>query len=96
LIVWTISGLVALLGALCYAEIGTVIPRNGGEVVYMREGIGSVHQRTGDVLAFLYVWTTTFIVKPSLISILARTFSQYILSAIMGSLSFACKIIESK
>lgn len=30
---------VSVLGALCYAEIGTVIPRNGAEIVYMKEGI---------------------------------------------------------
>ena len=30
---------VTSLGALCYAEIGTLIPRNGAEVVYMKEGI---------------------------------------------------------
>lgn len=32
------------LGALCFAEIGTVIPRSGGEVVYMKEGkVGESH-----------------------------------------------------
>lgn len=40
-----------LLGALCYAEIGTVIPRNGAEVAYMKEGI---------VLEQLRIWARTF------------------------------------
>ncbi len=34
-----IDSLVSFVGALCYAEIGTVIPRNGAEVVYLKEGI---------------------------------------------------------
>ena len=38
LIIWVACGLVCLLGALCYAEIGTVIPRNGAEIAYMKEG----------------------------------------------------------
>jgi len=31
--------LISSLGALCYAEIGTIIPRNGAEIAYMKEGI---------------------------------------------------------
>ncbi|CAF2748686.1 unnamed protein product [Rotaria sp. Silwood2] len=39
LIIWVACGLVSLLGALCFAEIGAVIPRNGAEVAYLKEGI---------------------------------------------------------
>ncbi|CAF3120388.1 unnamed protein product [Rotaria sp. Silwood2] len=80
LIIWIASGLVSLLGALCYAEIGTVIPRNGAEIAYMKEGIGSVHERIGEILAYLFNWTSALILKPSSVAILALTFSQYFLS----------------
>ena len=96
------DNLISSTGALCYAEIGTIIPRNGAEVVYMKEGmltenemvapttdfkigIGSVHARTGDILAYLYVWTSTFIIKPATVTVLSLIFSQYFLSGIMGS-----------
>jgi amino acid transporter len=36
---FSINNMISSAGALCYAEIGTVIPRNGGEVAYMKEGI---------------------------------------------------------
>jgi len=49
----------------------------------MKEGIGSVHERTGDLLAYLYMWTTTFIVKPGSVTILSLIFSQYFLSSFM-------------
>ncbi|CAF3922686.1 unnamed protein product [Adineta steineri] len=83
LIIWMACGLVSLLGALCYAEIGTIIPRNGAEVAYLKEGIGSVHARTGDVLAYLFSWSVTFVMKPSSIAVLSLTFSQYFLSGVM-------------
>jgi len=35
LLLWIIGGIVSLLGALCYAEIGTVFPRSGGEYNYL-------------------------------------------------------------
>ncbi len=37
-IIYVTNNLNSSIGALCYAEIGTVIPRNGAEVVYMKEG----------------------------------------------------------
>jgi len=89
LIIWVGCGLVSLLGALCYAEIGTVIPRSGAEAAYLKEGIGSIHKRTGDILAYLLIWTTIFVSKPSSIAILTLTFSRYFLSGIMdGNISF--------
>ena len=40
LIVWIIGGLVTLLSGLCYAELGTMMPRAGGGYVYLREAFG--------------------------------------------------------
>ncbi|CAF3658795.1 unnamed protein product [Rotaria socialis] len=90
LIIWTICGLISILGALCYAEIGAVIPRNGAEVAYLKEGIGSVHGRTGDILAYLFIWTSTLITTPSTIAVISLTFSRYFLSGVMGDSYLDC------
>ncbi|MCW5827638.1 MAG: amino acid permease [Gemmatimonadaceae bacterium] len=37
LALWVIGGLLALSGALCYAELGAMYPRSGGEYVYLTE-----------------------------------------------------------
>ncbi len=71
------------IGALCYAEIGTIIPRSGAELAYMKEGIGSVHKQTGEILAYLHNWSGTFIVRPTSIAVLSLTFAQYFLSSFM-------------
>ncbi len=38
---WIIGGVLALLGALCYAELGAMMPEAGGEYVYLRETYGA-------------------------------------------------------
>ena len=54
----------------------------------MKEGIGSVHKQTGEILAYLTNWSNIFILRPSAIAVLTLTFSQYFLSGIMdGKLS---------
>lgn len=37
---WVVGGVLALLGALCYAELGAMMPKAGGEYVYLRETYG--------------------------------------------------------
>jgi APA family basic amino acid/polyamine antiporter len=37
LICWIVGGVIALCGAACYAELGTMMPKAGGEYVYLRE-----------------------------------------------------------
>ena len=39
-VLWGIGGTLALLGALCYAELGAMMPRAGAEYVYLRETYG--------------------------------------------------------
>ena len=48
---WIAGGLLALGGALCYAELGARHPRGGAEYVYLREAFG-------EPLAFLSGWTS--------------------------------------
>ena len=40
LLAWMIGGGIALLGALCYAELSTSIPKTGGDYIYLRESYG--------------------------------------------------------
>ncbi|HEV3179876.1 MAG TPA: amino acid permease [Steroidobacteraceae bacterium] len=47
LLAWGLAGVVAMLGALCFAELGSLLPDAGGEYVYLRTAFG-------EVLGFLY------------------------------------------
>ena len=54
--VWVVAGILSLAGALTYAELAAMMPRAGGEYVFMREAYGP---RWG----FLYGWMQIFIAK---------------------------------
>ncbi|XP_061621791.1 b(0,+)-type amino acid transporter 1-like isoform X3 [Phyllopteryx taeniolatus] len=70
LLIWTACGVLAILGALCYAELGTMISKSGGAYYYLMEAFGSP-------VAYLYSWTTVMVVKPAAFSILALSFAEY-------------------
>ncbi|XP_011640812.1 large neutral amino acids transporter small subunit 2 [Pogonomyrmex barbatus] len=72
LIVWIFSGILSLIGALCYAELGTMIPKSGGDYAYISDAFGPLP-------AFLYLWVALFVLVPTGNAITALTFAQYIL-----------------
>ncbi|CAF1292413.1 unnamed protein product [Rotaria sordida] len=54
-------------------------------------GIGSVHKRTGEILAFIFNWSTIFILQPTGIAVVTLTFSQYLVFGIMNGNLFYCQ-----
>ena len=42
LLAWVLAGVVAMLGALCFAELGALLPHAGGEYVYLRTAYGEI------------------------------------------------------
>lgn len=72
IIVWIACGLFSMVGAYCYAELGTSITRSGADYAYIFEAFGPF-------LAFLRLWVECMIVRPCSQAIVAMTFSYYII-----------------
>lgn len=68
--VWIIGGIVALIGAFCYGELGARNPRAGGGYVYLRDAFG-------ELPAFLYAWTLLLVIATGAIAGVAVTFADY-------------------
>jgi APA family basic amino acid/polyamine antiporter len=71
LAVWAIGGLVALAGALAYAELGAMMPAAGGGYVYIREAFGPL-------AAFLCGWMTLLLISTGALAAVAMGFSGYV------------------
>ena len=71
LAVWAIGGVVALAGALAYAELGAMMPDAGGGYVYIREAFGSL-------AAFLCGWMTLLLISTGALAAVAMGFAGYV------------------
>jgi APA family basic amino acid/polyamine antiporter len=69
-LVWTVGGVVALAGALTYAELGAMMPDAGGAYVYIREGFGKLP-------AFLYGWMALLSIGTGALAAVALGFAGY-------------------
>jgi len=70
LIVWLLTALTALCGALCYGELASRFPEAGGGYVYLREAFGPG-------VAFLYGWMAFLVMDPGITAALAVGLAGY-------------------
>ena len=70
ILVWIIGGIVSLFGALSVAELGGMMPRAGGQYVYLREAFSPLW-------GFLYGWAAFAVINTASIAAVAVTFATY-------------------
>jgi len=70
LLVWMFGGLMALSGALTFAELGAMMPRAGGVYVYLTQAYGGI-------IGFLYGWAYFLVVNTGGIAALSVAFATY-------------------
>jgi APA family basic amino acid/polyamine antiporter len=77
--VWVVAGLLSLAGALTYAELAAMMPRAGGEYVFIR-------QAYGPLAGFFYGWTRFFVASTGAVAGLAAGFAIFINVVTSGAL----------
>ena len=68
---WIVGGLIVLLGAFCYAELGAAFPKAGGPYVYLSRGLGPLW-------GFLFGWMSWFLERPVAMATLAAGFVRFL------------------
>jgi APA family basic amino acid/polyamine antiporter len=69
-IVWLVSGVLTLFGALVCAELASVFPRSGGVYVFLRESFGRP-------LGFLWAWAMFWTMHTGIVAAIATVFAIY-------------------
>ncbi|MDX6269318.1 MAG: basic amino acid/polyamine antiporter, family [Acidobacteriota bacterium] len=70
LVVWIITGLLTLMAALSYGELAAMMPKAGGQYVYLREAFSPMW-------GFLYGWTLFLVIQTGTIAAVAVGFARY-------------------
>ncbi|MCS7075888.1 MAG: amino acid permease [Bacteroidia bacterium] len=70
LLVWLISGIITLLGALNYGELTSMMPQTGGQYVFLQKAYNNM-------IAFLYGWTLFMVIQTGTIAAVAIGFAKF-------------------
>jgi basic amino acid/polyamine antiporter, APA family len=70
MVVWIITGIITVIGALSYGELASMMPHVGGQYVYLKE---AYHPLVG----FLFGWTTFLVVQCGSIAAVAVAFAKF-------------------
>jgi len=70
LLAWVMAGLMTMTGALCCAELAAMLPRAGGQYVFLR-------QAYGPAIGFLFGWTLFLVIQTGTIAAVAIAFAKF-------------------
>src|SRR5215470_7278524 len=68
---WLITGFMTIVGALSYGELAAMMPRAGGQYVYLRESLGPLW-------GFLYGWTLFLVIQTGTIAAVGVAFGKFL------------------
>jgi basic amino acid/polyamine antiporter, APA family len=71
LLLWATGGLIAIAGALSYAELGTMFPEAGGQYHYLKQAFGPLW-------GFLFGWTSLLAIQAGPVAYLGVAFGDYL------------------
>ncbi len=71
LVVWIVTGPLTVIGALSYGELAAMMPKAGGQYVYLREAFSPLW-------GFLYGWTLFLVIQTGTIAAVAVGFARYL------------------
>ncbi len=70
LVAWIVTGLLTIAGALAYGELAAMMPRAGGQYVFLREAFSPI-------AGFLYGWTLFTVIQTGTIAAVAVAFARF-------------------
>ncbi len=68
---WAVTGFMTIVGALTYGELAAMMPRAGGQYVYLRESLGPLW-------GFLYGWTLFLVIQTGTIAAVGVAFGKFL------------------
>src|SRR5216117_2178629 len=86
LVVWIVTGLLTLMASLSYGELAAMMPKAGGQYVYLREAFSPLW-------GFLYGWTLFLVIQTGTIAAVAVGFARYT-GVLAPGISQECYLIE--
>lgn len=71
LLVWAITGVMTMIAALSFGELASMMPKAGGQYVYLREAYNPL-------VGFLYGWTLFTVIQTGTIAAVAVAFAKFL------------------
>ena len=68
---WIVTGVLTMIGALSYGELAAMMPKAGGQYVYLRESLGPLW-------GFLYGWTLFMVIQTGTIAAVCVAFGKFL------------------